>query len=105
MSNKENKPMKEDTTIYPLLSELIRQHIATTKDEVPALTEFMHYAQHMEQQMGFGRLASDINRSIINKQTRLIQRLVDGWYAADGGRDMHAAIAAAEDAGFKPSQP
>ena len=35
----------------------------------------------------------------------LIQRLVDGWYAADGGRNMWAAIAAAEAAGFKPSEP
>lgn len=40
-----------------------------------------------------------------HKDAELIQNLVDGWYAGDGGRSMIEAVAAAEAAGFKPSQP
>jgi hypothetical protein len=62
----------------------------------------------------FFHIASDVNTANFfveryeaarAKDAELIQRLVDGWYAADGGRDMWTAIAAAEAAGFKPSQP
>ena len=92
----------------PLLSELIREHISITKDEVPVLIEFMHYAQHMERQLGFGRLASDMSRSIRSKDAKLIQTLVDALDDVNNRAcwtpDVQDALVDADEAGFKPTK-
>lgn len=72
-----NTKTPEEPKTYPPLSELIREHIAITKDEVPVLIEFMDYAQHMEQQLGFGKLAMGMRRSENAKLRALVQGMLD----------------------------
>jgi len=108
-----NTKTPEEPKTYPPLSELIREHIAITKDEVPVLIEFMDYAQHMEQQLGFGKLAMEMGQSENAKLRALVQELVDAlegtksnthWWRAHPSEEWIAdAMSDAKEAGFTPT--
>jgi len=108
-----NTKTPEEPKTYPPLSELIREHIAITKDEVPVLIEFMDYAQHMEQQLGFGKLAMGMRRSENAKLRALVQGILDLSFHDSGCNSERFGIKCdcmksiiderAKEAGFTPT--